>query len=51
MGLAMVEEGEFVNGTWQPGRTLTGDDTGQGNNISLRSIDSGILRVSLYRYR
>jgi hypothetical protein len=47
-GLATVEEGHFVDGRWMRGRTLAGDDTGQGNNITLRG---GILRVTVYRYR
>ena len=48
VGLATVEEGRFVDSKWVRGRTLAGDDTGQGNNISLRGE---ILRVTLYRYR
>ena len=32
-----VEEGTFVNGRWVPGRRLAGDDTEQGQNLSLRS--------------
>jgi hypothetical protein len=52
VGLATVEEGQFVEGRWVRGRTLAGDDTGQGNNISLRGDRGpGILRVTLYRYR
>ena len=52
VGLGMVEEGRFVDGRWIPGRVLAGDDTGQGNNISLRGgRGPGILRVTLYRYR
>jgi hypothetical protein len=51
-GLATVEEGRFVDGRWSPGRTLAGDDTDQGNSVSLRGARSdGILRVALYRYR
>lgn len=49
-GLATVEEGVFVDGRWQRGRTLAGDDTGQGNNVTLRAVPI-ILRVRLYRYR
>ena len=48
-GLGTVEEGTFVNGRWIPGRRLAGDDTGQGENLSLRA--NGILRVTLYSYR
>jgi hypothetical protein len=52
VGLATVEEGRFLEGQWVRGRTLAGDDTGQGNNISLRGDRGpGILRVTLYRYR
>jgi hypothetical protein len=52
VGLATVEEGRFIGGRWIRGRTLAGDDTGQGNSISLR-VDggAGILRVTVYRYR
>lgn len=50
VGLATVEEGRFVDGRWVRGRTLAGDDTGQGNNLSLDAAH-GILRVTVYRYR
>ena len=51
-GLATVEEGRFVDGQWLRGRTLAGDDTGQGNSISLDAgREPGILHVTLYRYR
>jgi beta-galactosidase GanA len=50
-GLATVEEGQFVDGRWRPGRTLAGDDTDQGNGVSLGGGSGpGILRVTLYRY-
>lgn len=52
VGLGTVEEGHFADGKWTPGRVLAGDDTGQGNNISLTGGRAGsILRVTLYRYR
>ncbi len=52
VGLATVEEGRFVDGGWVRGRTLAGDDTGQGNRLSLRaSAGPGILHVTVYRYR
>ena len=47
-GLGTVEEGKFVDGRWVPGRQLAGDETGQGDYISLRSL--GIQHVTLYRY-
>jgi len=48
-GLATVEEGKFVNGLWVPGRQLAGDETIQGQSVSL--WNKGIQRVTLYRYR
>jgi hypothetical protein len=51
VGLATVEEGHFVDGRWVRGRTLAGDDTGQGNSVSLRGGATSMLRVTLYRYR
>ena len=48
-GLGTVEEGAFVNGRWVPGRRLAGDETIQGQTVSLWK--RGIQRVTLYRYR
>jgi hypothetical protein len=58
VGIGTVEEGWFENGRWIPSRQLAGDETGQGQNLSLRShpIDrnpdhfAGIQRFTLYRY-
>ena len=58
-GLGTVEEGTFANGRWIPSRQLAGDETGQGQNLSLRSLPPdripdryvGIQRFTLYRYR
>lgn len=51
-GLATVEEGRFVDGHWIKGKTLGGDDTGQGNSVSLcRDGGPHILHVTLHRYR
>ena len=55
---AMAEEGWFENGRWVPSRQLAGDETGQGQNLSLRSHPAdrnpdrfaGIQRFTLYRY-
>ena len=54
-----VEEGWFENGRWIPSRQLAGDETGQGQNLSLRSHPAdrnpdrfaGIQHFTLYRYR
>jgi len=59
VGLGTVEEGAFVNGRWIPSRQLAGDETGEGDNLSLRihPVDripgdgyAGIQRFTLYRY-
>jgi hypothetical protein len=59
VGLGTVEEGTFVNGRWLPSRQLAGDETGEGDNLSLRSHPAdripgdgyvGIQRFTLYRY-
>ncbi len=60
VGLGTVEEGTFVDGRWVPSRQLAGDETGQGDNLSLRCqpVDRipgdgyiGIQHFTLYRYR
>jgi hypothetical protein len=58
-GIGTVEEGTFVNGRWVPSRQLAGDETGEGQNLSLRTHPGdrisdryvGIQRFTLYRYR
>jgi hypothetical protein len=58
-GLATVEEGTFVNGRWIVSRQIAGDETGQGQDISLRSVPpdripdgyAGIQHITLYRWR
>lgn len=48
VGLGDVQEGRFVNGKWTVVRQLGGDDTGQGEILSLRP--NQVLRVTVYRY-
>ena len=48
VGLGDVQEGEFVDGKWRVIRQLGGDDTGQGEILSLRPNEA--LRVTVYRY-
>ena len=58
-GIGTVEEGTFIAGRWVPSRQLAGDETGQGQNLSLRSHPAdripdryvGIQHFTLYRYR
>ena len=59
VGIGTVEEGWFDNGRWIASRQLAGDETGQGQNLSLRSHPfdrmpdrfAGIQHFTLYRYR
>ncbi len=51
VGIVSAQEGKYVNGQWQPGRWLNGDQTHQGRHIRLPSGRFDIQRVKLYRYR
>ena len=48
VGLGIVQEGKFVDGKWVVVRQLGGDDTGQGEILTLRP--NTVLRVVVYRY-
>jgi hypothetical protein len=48
VGLGIVQEGKFVDGSWMVTRQLGGDDIGQGEILTLRP--NTILRVVVYRY-
>lgn len=49
VGLGDVQVGRFVDGKWRVLRQLGGDDTGQGEILSLRS--NTVQRVTVYRYQ
>jgi len=48
VGLGDVQEGRFVDGKWTVIRQLGGDDTGQGEILTVRPGTT--LRVTVYRY-
>jgi hypothetical protein len=48
VGLGDVQEGRFADGKWTVVRQLAGDDTGQGEILTLRPNTT--LRVTVYRY-
>lgn len=61
-GLASVYEGEYINGTWKPGRLLNGDDimmsyklaeeaaaNRTGTGVRLQA-EPGIVKVKLYKF-
>jgi hypothetical protein len=48
VGLGDVQQGRFVEGEWRVVRQLGGDDTGQGEILTVRP--NTVLRVTVYRY-
>jgi beta-galactosidase GanA len=50
-GIESIYEGKFVDGRWQPGRLLNGDESHQGRHLRIPEDRFGIQRVRLYRYR
>ena len=51
IGIEQDLEGEYVDGTWKPGRWLNGDETLEGRHIHLPSNAFTIQQVRLYKYR
>ncbi|GAA0552861.1 GH35 family beta-galactosidase [Chitinophaga japonensis] len=44
-----IDEGEFVNGAWQRGRRLNGDQSHQGRHLRIPFGEWGLQRIKLYR--
>ena len=51
VGLATVEEGQYVDGRWVPGRRLNGDETPDWRGLWFPGDRYTIQKVKLYRYR
>jgi beta-galactosidase GanA len=51
VGILSVQEGRYVDGKWESGRWLNGDQTHQGRHIRFVPGKFDIQRVKLYRYR
>jgi hypothetical protein len=51
VSILSVQEGKYVNGQWQPGRLLNGDQTHQGRHLRLPPGKFDLQRIKLYRYR
>jgi hypothetical protein len=49
-GIAKIEEGQFINGKWQAGRRMNGDQSHQGRHLRIPYNDIQIQRIKLYRY-
>jgi hypothetical protein len=50
-GIASMDEGVFVNGSWVAGRRMNGDEDHQGRHMYLPGGEYGIQKVHLYTYR
>jgi hypothetical protein len=50
-GIAGMEEGTFVDGTWVAGRRMNGDEDHQGRHMYLPGGEYGIQKVRLYTYK
>jgi hypothetical protein len=48
VGLGDVQQGKFAQGQWRVVRQLGGDDTGQGEILTVRP--NAPLRVTVYHY-
>jgi hypothetical protein len=51
IGILWAREGKYVDGRWQGGRWLNGDQTHQGRHVRLVPGKFDIQRFKLYRYR
>jgi hypothetical protein len=51
VGLATVDEGQYVDGRWIPGRRLNGDETPDWRALWFPGDRYTIQKIKLYRYR
>lgn len=49
-GIASIDEGEFKDGKWVPGRRLNGDENAQGKSWRFDSRAIHIEKIKLYRF-
>ena len=49
-GFISVDEGNFENGVWKPGRRMNGDQDHQGRHVRIPANDYSIQHVKLYTY-
>ncbi|MDP9079189.1 MAG: DUF5597 domain-containing protein [Bacteroidota bacterium] len=50
-GILQIDEAEFINGKWRPGRRMNGDQDHQGRHLRIPTGEYGIQRVKLYTYQ
>ena len=51
IGILKIDEGQYINGEWRPGRRLNGDQSHQGRHLRLPGDKFDIQRIHLYRYQ
>lgn len=49
-GILQLDEGQYMDGKWKPGRRLNGDQDHQGRHIRIPVGEYGIQKLTLYRY-
>ena len=49
-GILQLDEGQYIDGKWKPGRRLNGDQDHQGRHIRIPVGEYGIQKLTLYRY-
>ena len=50
VGIAHIQEGEYADGQWVPGRWMNGDQSHQGRHLRIPAGSFGIQHITLYRY-
>ena len=50
-GILSIDEGDFVDGHWMPGRRLNGDENHQGRHLSMPPDQCSIQFLKLYSYK
>ena len=50
-GILTIEEGEYRDGRWVPGRTMNGDQNHQGRHLRFPVGEFDIQKLSLYQYK
>ena len=51
VGILKIDEGNFANGIWKPGRRMNGDQDHQGRHLRIDVNDYSIQRIKLYQYK
>jgi beta-galactosidase GanA len=50
-GILKIDEGEFKDGQWIPGRRMNGDQSHQGRHLRIHENEYSIQKVKLYTYQ